>query len=101
MLVPNTGIRQLGYKDRKKSCEIPHTALLCLGIAYAVPYSGKYSWGPNFILFVLSLSELKFNTQNVRYDGRVFLCKMDEIKHTNQLEIAQNEIWTPQKFPAI
>jgi len=22
-------------------------------------------------------------------------------KHTNQLEIAQNEIWTPQKFPTI
>ena len=24
-----------------------------------------------------------------------------KIKHMNQLEIAQNEIWTPQKFPAI
>ena len=24
-----------------------------------------------------------------------------KIKHTNQLEIAQNEIWTSQKFPAI
>jgi len=69
-----------------------------------LPYSrGKYSWGPNFILFVFSLSERKFNTQNMRYDGRVFLCKMDrtKIKHTDQMEIAQNEIWTPQKFPAI
>ena len=57
-----------------------------------LPYSGKYLWGPNFILFVLSLSERKFNTRNVRYDGRVFLCKMDrtKIKHTDQLEIAQN-----------
>ena len=68
-----------------------------------VPYSGKYLWGPNFVLFVLSLSEQKFNTRNVHYDGRVLLCKMDrmKIKHTNQLEIAQNKIWTPQKFPAI
>jgi len=24
-----------------------------------------------------------------------------KIKRTNQLEIAQNKIWTPQKFPAI
>jgi len=24
-----------------------------------------------------------------------------KIKHTNQLEIAQNEIWTRRKFPAI
>jgi len=24
-----------------------------------------------------------------------------KIKHMNQLEIAQNGIWTPQKFPAI
>jgi len=24
-----------------------------------------------------------------------------KIKHTNQLEIAQNEIWTWRKFPAI
>jgi len=70
---------------------------------YHISYSGKYLWGPNFVLFVLSLSEWKFNTQNVGYDGRVFLCKMDrtKIKHTNQLEIAQNEIWTPWKFPAI
>ena len=68
-----------------------------------IPYSGKYSWGPNFILFVLSLSEWKFNTWNVRYDGRVFLCRMDrtKIKHTNQLEIAQNDIWTTWKFPAV
>ena len=63
-------------------------------------YSGKFSWGPNFILFVLSLSEQKFNTRNVHYDGHVFLCKMDrtKTKHTNQLEIAQNEIWTPTKI---
>jgi len=45
----------------------------------------------------------RFNTQNVHYDGHVFLCKMDrtKIKHTNQLKIAQNEIRTPRKFPAI
>jgi len=36
-------------------------------------YSEKFSWGPNFILFVLSLSEQNFNTQNIHYDGRVFL----------------------------
>jgi len=32
-----------------------------------------------------------------------FLCKMDrmKIKRTNQLEIAQNKIWTRRKFPAI
>ena len=42
-----------------------------------VLYSGKYSWGPNFVLFILSLLERKFNTQNAYYDGRVFLCKMD------------------------
>jgi len=24
-----------------------------------------------------------------------------KIKHTNQLEIAQNKIWAPQKIPAI
>jgi len=37
---------------------------------------------------------MKINARNLRYDGRVFLCKMDrmKIKHTNQLEIAQNEI---------
>ena len=69
----------------------------------SILYSGKYSWGPNFVLFVLSLSERKFNTRNVHYGGHVFLCKMDrtKIKHTNHLEIAQNEIWTPWKFPAI
>ena len=51
-----------------------------------ISYSGKYLWDPNFVLFVLSLSEQKFNTQN---DGCVLLCKMDrtKIKHTNQLEI--------------
>ena len=45
----------------------------------------------------------KFNTWNIHYDGCVFLCKMDrtKIKHTNLLEIAQNEIWTPWKFSAI
>jgi len=66
-------------------------------------YNGKCSWGPIFILFLLSLSERKFNTWNVRYNGRVFLCKMDrtKAKHANQLEIAQNEIWTPRKFLAI
>jgi len=38
-----------------------------------------------------------FLTRDVPCDGRVFLCKnMDttKIKHTNQLEIAQNKIWT-------
>ena len=68
----------------------------CTGL----PYSGKYWWGPNFVLFVLSLSEQKLNTQTIHYDG-VFSCVMDrtKIKHTNQLEIAQNEIWTPRNFP--
>ena len=63
-------------------------------------YSGKLLSGPNFVLFVLSLPEQKLNTWNMRYDGHVFLCKMDrmKIKHTNQLEIAQNEIWTPWKI---
>ena len=57
-------------------------------------YSGKFSWGPNFVLFVLSLSQRKFNTWNLCYDGHVFLCKMDrmKIKHTNQLEIAQRNL---------
>ena len=56
--------------------------------------------GSKFVLFILSLSERKFNTRIIRYDGLVFLCKMDrmKIKHTNQLEIAQNEIWTPRKI---
>jgi len=42
--------------------------------------AGNIHGVPNFILFVLSLSEGKFNTRNVRYDGRVFLCKMTEQK---------------------
>jgi len=43
------------------------------------------------------------NKNLTRYDGCVFLYKVDrtKIKFTNQLEIAQNEIWTPRKFPAI
>jgi len=45
------------------SCEVPSPKQL--------PYSGKFLWGPNFILFILSLSERKFNTQNVCYDGHV------------------------------
>jgi len=45
--------------------------------AVSVLYSRKFSWGPNFILFVLSL----FNTWNVRYDGRVFLCKIGKNKN--------------------
>jgi len=63
----------------------------------------QYSWGPNFVLFILSLSERKFNTRNIRYDGCFFLCKMDrmKVKHTNQLEIPQNEIWTQRKFPEL
>jgi len=52
-----------------------------------IPYSKKYSWGPHFVLFILSLSEWKFNTRNVHYDGCVFPCKMDRTKITNQLEI--------------
>ena len=70
-----------------------------MNIRDPVSFSGKYSRGPNFVLFVLSLSEQKFNMRNVRHDGRVFLCKIDrtKIKHTTRLEIAQNEIWTPQK----
>jgi len=51
------------------------------------PYNKKFIWGPNFIV---SLSERKFNTRNVCYDGHVKWTM--KIKHTNQLEIAQNEI---------
>ena len=43
-------------------------------------YSGNFLWGPNFIQFILSLSERKFNTRNVHFDGRVFLCKWTERK---------------------
>ena len=41
--------------------------------------------------------------QNEMKCTRFFICKMDrtKIKHTNQLMIAQNEIWTRRKFPAI
>ena len=84
-------------------CTINSTVMVQSLVTALPPYSRKFSWGPYFILFILSLSEWKFNTRNVCYDGCVFLCKMDwtKIKHTNQLEIAQNEIWTPQKFPSI
>ena len=72
-------------------------------LGHSVQYSRRFLSGPNFVLFILSLSERKLNTRNVRYDGCVFLFKMDrtKIKHTNQLEIAQNKIWTRRKFPAI
>ena len=56
-------------------CACPDTAIHIQSIkTNELPYSGKYSWGPNFIL---SLSERKFNTRNVRYDG---WCKMDRTK---------------------
>ena len=29
------------------------------------------------------------------------MCKLEWKLNTNQLEIAQNEIWTPRRFPAI
>ena len=75
----------------------------CQPLPDDMPCSRKFTWGPNFVLFVLSLSEWKFNTWNIHCGGRIFLCKMvrTKIKHTNQLEIAQNEIWTPWMFPTI
>ena len=62
-----------------------------MNFLWNILYSGKFSWGPYFVLFVLSLSERIFNTPNVCYDGCVFLCKIDrtKIKHMDQLEIAQ------------
>jgi len=50
--------------------------------------------GSKFRSFRSQSIRTKINTQNVHYDGRVFLCKMDKtkIKHMNQLEIAQNKI---------
>jgi len=53
---------------------------ISMALGRLLPYSGKFSSGPNSILFVLSLSERKLNTRNVRYDGCVFLCKMDRTK---------------------
>jgi len=57
----------------------------------------------SFFSFLVYQNEKLVNTQNVRYDGCVFLCKMDrmKIKHTSQLGIAQNKIWTPRKFSTI
>jgi len=59
--------------------------------------------GSKFRSFRSQSIRMKFNTPNVRYDVHISLCKMDrtKVKHTNQLEITQNEIWTPQKFPTI
>ena len=56
--------------------------------------------GVQILFFSFSSIRTKFNTWNIRYGGHVYLCKMDrtKIKHMNQLEIAQNEIWTPRKF---
>jgi len=65
-------------------------------------YSGKISSGPNFVLFVLSLSERKLNARNIHYFMMgVFSCVKwtTKIKCTNQLEIAQNEIWTRRNLP--
>jgi len=45
-----------------------------------IPYGGKYLWGPNFVLFILSLSERKFNTRNVRYNGVFSYVKWTERK---------------------
>ena len=49
-----------------------------------------------------------YQNENLTHETYVmmgmFSCvKMDrtKIKHMNQLEITQNEIWTPRKFPAI
>ena len=53
-------------------------------IHMGIPYSREKMWGPNFILFILSLSERKFNTRNVHYDG-VFSCvKWTERKLTHE-----------------
>jgi len=65
-------------------------------------YSGKFSSGPNFVLFVLSLSERKLNARYIHYFMMgVFSCVKwtTIIKRTNQLEIAQNEIWTRRNLP--
>ena len=53
------------------------------------------------IFFSFSVDQKENLTPKKCSDGCVFLCEMDrmKIKHTNQLEIAQNEIWT-RKFPA-
>jgi len=69
-----------------------------------VLYSGKYFVGSKFRSFHSQSIIRKFKTRNILcYDGCVFLGKMDrmKIKHTNQLEIAQKESWTPRNFPAI
>ena len=59
---------------------------------------GEVRVGVRVRVRVLSLSEQKFYTRNVHYDGRVFQCKMEITKiintFMNQVEIAQNEIWT-------
>ena len=59
--------------------------------------------GVQISFFLFSVYQNENLRRNVCYDGCVFLCKMDrmKIKRTNQLKIAQNEIWTPRKFPAI
>jgi len=59
--------------------------------------------GVQISFFSFSVYQNENLTQNVCYDGCVFLCKMNrtKIKHTNQLEITQNEIWTPRNLSAI
>ena len=54
-------------------------------LGHSVPYSRKFSSGPNFVLFVLSLSEWKLNTQNIRYDGHCFCVKWTERKLNIQI----------------
>ena len=57
--------------------------------------------GVQILFFLLSV----YQNENLTHEMYVMMCmcKMDrtKIKHTNQLEITQNEIWTPRKFPAI
>ena len=42
-------------------------------------YSGEYSWGPNsFLSFIVYQNENLYLThENIHYNGRAFLCKMD------------------------
>ena len=80
-----------GQKDLETFSSLPHAPYIGLldttptnGSSW-LPYSGKYLWGRNFVLFILNLSERKFNTWNMDYDGCVFLCKMDKTKIKHEL----------------
>jgi len=80
----------------KQECFYTFKLLLFCYCNVYIPYSRKFLSGPNFVLIILSLSERNFNTRNVRYDGHVFLCKMDrtKIKRMNQLDQWQEMTWS-------